>query len=147
MAGMEALGRLFNVVPVADAVEVDMQHATGVTFVCVGANAETFTVKEARDAAGTGAQNLACVTHYYANAGSSGANAWTRSPASGENAATAVVTTTTAAPVAAIFVGAAQLSDGFTHVRVDSSSTGTVFAILHDLRVKRTPENLPAVAV
>lgn len=145
---MEGLGRTFNIVPTAAGVEVSLKGASAVTFVCTGANAETFTVAEAKDAAGTGAQNLAVVTHYYANASAAGANAWTRVPADGsEQVATAVVTTTTAAPVAVIEVSATALSDGYAYVRVTQSVSGLVRAIVHDLTVQRSPINLPAAAV
>jgi hypothetical protein len=139
---MEALGRLFNVVPVADGVEVNMRDASAVTFVCVGANAETFTLAEATDAAGTGAQTLATITRYYSGATSAGADAWVEETI----AAGGVVTTTTAKPVAVIHVQQAEMSDGFDYLRVTSSSTGTVVAIVHDLNVQRDPANLPALA-
>lgn len=145
---MEGLGRNFNVIPVADGVEVSLKEASGVTFICNGADAETFTVAEAEDAAGTNAQNLAVLTHHYTNASAAGANKWTRDPTDGtEYTATAVVTTTTALPVAAIEVNAKSLSDGFTYVRCSSSATGTVMAIVHDLNVQRAPINLNALGV
>lgn len=140
---MHALGRLLNVVPVADGVEVNLRDATGVTFVCVGANAETFTIAEATDAAGTGAATLSTVTTYYTNSASAGATAWARV----DQAASGVITTTTALPVAVIEIDAAELSAGFDYIRCTSSSTGTVVAILHDLTVQRTPANLAAPAV
>lgn len=136
---MEALGRLFNVVPTADAVEVSLRDASAVTFVCVGA--DTYTVKEATDAAGTGAQDLAVVDHFYAGASAAGANPWTRT----NQAAAAAVTI--AAGIAAITIDAAQLSDGFDYVRVDSTAAGLVIAIVHDLAYQRDPVLLPALAV
>jgi len=144
---MEGLGRNFNVVPTAAGVEVSLVDASSVTFVCTGANAETFTVAEATDAAGAGAQTLAVVTHYYKNTSAAGAAAWVREPAVLEQAATGVVTTTTAHPVAVIEVDATSLSSGFDYVRVTPSASGLVRAILHDLTVQRTPQNLPAAAV
>lgn len=135
---MEALGRLVNVVPTADAVEVSLRDATGVTFVCVGGNAETFTLAEAKDAAATGVQSLATITSYYSNTAADGSAAWVKETI----AAGAVVTTTTAKPVAVIEVHGAELSATYDYLRVSSSSTGTVVAILHDLAAQRTPANL-----
>jgi hypothetical protein len=43
-------------------------------------------------------------------------------------------------------VSAAELSDGFTHLNLASTSTGTVVALTHDLNVQRDPANLPAVS-
>lgn len=141
---MEALGRIINVVPVADGVEINLKDASGVTFVCVGANAETFTLQEQTDAAGTSARDLDVINRFYTGATSSGADPWVRTA---ERTPDAVVTTTTAAPVAVIEVSADSLADGFDFVDVASSSTGTVVAIVHGLAVQRTPENLPALAV
>lgn len=140
---MEALGRLFNIIPTADAVEVNMRDCSAVTFLCVGANAETFTLAEATDAAGAGAQTLSTITRYYANSAAVGATVWSLV----EIAAGGVVTTTTALPVAVIHVSGTELSDGFDFLRVSSSSTGTVVAITHDLAVQRNPVNLPALGV
>lgn len=140
---MEGLGRVFNVVPTGDAAYVSMKSAAGITFLCVGANAETFTLAEAKDAAGTGSQSLATITQYYSNSAAVGATAWVKEAI----AAGAVVTTTTAKPVAVIHVAMAELSDTYDYLRVSSSSTGTVVAILHDLVVQRAPANLVAPGV
>jgi hypothetical protein len=48
--------------------------------------------------------------------------------------------------VAAFTVSAEELSDGKDFIKCTSTSTGTVTAILHDLKVQRTPANLPAVS-
>lgn len=143
MAGMEGLGRLFNVVPTGDDVYVPMDECTGVTFIGVNAAGETWTVTEQK-ADGSGDQVLPCVTHYYVQA-TSGA-AWARVPSNGtEQAAASAVVTTASQDVVAIFVSASQLSDGYNQVKLASTGAGTVTAIMHDLRVKRAPENLRAV--
>jgi len=147
MSGMEGLGREFNCVPAANGVEIAMRYASGITFVCTGANAETFTVAECKDANGTGAQTLSHITHYFTMATSAGSNTWVRTPLSGESAASGVITTTTALPVAAFFVGADSLSDGFNYIRVTRSAAGQVVAITHDLVTQRKPSSLPALGV
>lgn len=135
---MEALGRTLNVVPTADGVYVNAGDCSNVTFVCNGA--DTYTIREATDAAGTGAQDLAVVDHYYANASAAGAAAWTRE----EQAAAAAVTI--AAGAAVVEVSTKAMSDGFTHLACVSTATGAVVAVTGDLAVQRAPENLPAVA-
>lgn len=148
MAGMEALGRLFNVVPAAaDGTWVNASYASGITFICTGANAETFTVTQATTAAGAGSKNLVAVDHVFTNAGAAGATAWAEAATPNEASPSAVVTTTTAAPVAAFFVNPSAMDDGFKYVKVISSSTGTVIAITHDLVTGRKPSNLPALGV
>lgn len=138
---MEALGRLFNVIPAAEDVAVKMKDCSAVTFVCTGANAETFTLVESK--AGASGQTLATIGYVNRNANAGGTAAWTRSAV----AQVGVVTTTTAAPVAVFSVEDAELSDGFTHVEVQASASGTVIAIPHDLSVQRNPANLPAAGV
>lgn len=135
---MEALGRLFNVLPVADDVYVDLQDAGGVTFVGVLAAGDTWTLSEQK-ADGTGDQNLATITRYWTSA-TVGA-AWTLHT----QAAAATVTTTSSEDVVVIEVDQAELSDGYTQVKLASTSTGTVFAIQRDLTVQRKPSNLPAL--
>jgi hypothetical protein len=137
---MEALGREFNVVPVGAGAWVSLRHAAGLTLVCVGANTETFTLNQATDSAGSGAKALAVLEHYYYSSASVGQTAWAESTAP---TSTSVVTTTTAQPVAVIHVSANSLDDTFSHVRVAASASGTVFAILHDLNMQRSPEYLP----
>lgn len=134
---MEALGRNYNIVPVADGVYVNADAGT-VEFVCNGA--DTYTITEATDAAGTGAQNLAVVDHYYANTSAGGAAAWTRE----DQAVGAAVTL--AAGAAVVAVSTKALSDGFTHLACTSTATGLVTAVTSDLTVQRDPVNLPAVA-
>ncbi|WP_181787216.1 hypothetical protein [Streptomyces phytophilus] len=138
---MDGLGRLFNTIAVADGVYVPLTDGQAVSFVCYLAAGDTFTVQEAQNGGGTGAKDLDVVDHYYTSDGVGGA--WTERT----QAADAAVTISGAAGLdCAVFtVEADSLSDGFTHVKCTSTSTGTVVALLHDLRTQRTPQNLPAL--
>lgn len=135
---MEALGRLFNVLPVADDVYIDLQDAGGVTFVGHNAAGDTWTLTEQKPD-GSGDQVLATITRYWVSA-TVGA-AWTLKTISANSA----VTTTSSEDVVVIEVDQAELSDGYTQVKLASTSTGTVFAIQRDLAVQRKPSNLPAL--
>ena len=138
---MEGLGRVFNVVAVADNVYVPLTDATAVSFVCHLAAGDTYTVTEATTAAGGGAQVLATVTRFYDSTGTGGA--WTKVT---QAAASTVVNDGTAGHDCSVFtISGAELSDGYDYIKVASTSTGTVVAILHDLAVQRTPENLAAL--
>lgn len=139
MATMEGLGRLFNVVPTADAVEISLKDASGVTFFCVGA--DTYTIREAQDASGTGVQDLAAWDHWFTNAGAVGATAWVEATDDTPIAAAVI------AANAALYVSAKELSDGFSYVQCNSTATGLVVAVVHDLAVQRNPANLPALGV
>ncbi|MFF0138542.1 hypothetical protein ACFYRN_19130 [Streptomyces sp. NPDC005227] len=144
--GQKALGRLVNSTPAADGVWINMREASGILFECYlsGAAGDTYTLQEAKDAVGTGAQNLAIVTEYHTNTGN-GSDAWTRRT---QAAAATVVTAATAAQQAAVFeVEGTSLSDTYKYVKVTSTGAGTVRATHRDLMTQRTPANLPAMGV
>jgi len=134
MARGDGLGRVFNVAPTASGVEINLVGASAVSFVCVGD--DTYTLQESVGAAGT-PQNLAVIERYHRNLSAAGANAWVDH----EQAAAATVDADSAA-VTVFSVRADQLTDGYTHVRVNST-TGLVTAITHDLLAGRKPSNLP----
>jgi hypothetical protein len=137
---MDGLGRLFNVVgPDADGIEIDMTDAEAVTFVCVGD--DTFTVQESESNTGTNAQDLDVVDHFY-TADADGGSSWTR-----VNQTADAAVDPGAVGITVFTVSAASMSDGFTHLEVNvTSTTGEVVAILHDLNVQRDPTNLAALA-
>ncbi|TDC63886.1 hypothetical protein E1258_09580 [Micromonospora sp. KC207] len=134
---MEALGRVFNLAHSAttSAVRVNLKDATGVTFVLTGASSGNATIAE-HDAASSGtSQNLATITRYYRQ--SSGL--WTLVT----QAAAATFTAGTGG-LAACYIGASELSDGFTYLSA-SHASGSFVYILHDLQVQRDPAALAAV--
>ncbi|MEU5596823.1 hypothetical protein [Streptomyces sp. NPDC020298] len=139
-----ALGRLINVTPAADGVWIALKGAAaGVTFSCylAGAAGDTYTLQEAKDSGGTGAQNLVNVTEYWTNTGNA-SDAWTRRT----QAAAATVVTAAAATQNAMVceVEGTSLSDGYKYVKLTSTGAGTVTAIQRDLGVMRAPASLPA---
>lgn len=140
MSQGDPIGRLFNIVHTADAVYVNLKQAGAVTFVGQLDAGDTFTITEATAFAGTGAQVLSKVSAFNL-AAKDGSAAW--STTSQAAASTAVTTDT---KMITITIRAEQLSDGYTYLKCASTSTGTVMAILHDLKVQRTPANLAVVA-
>lgn len=137
---MDGLGRVFNVVAVADGVDIPLQPGTAVSFVCYLDAGDTFTVQEHQSQGGAG-QDLAVIDHYYTSSGVGGA--WTEQT----QTAAATVTISGAANLdCAVFtINADSLSAGYTHVDCASTGAGTVVAILHDLNVQRAPQNLAAL--
>lgn len=137
---MEALGRLINPVAVGDGVYVSLKEASGVTFLCflAGAVGDTYTLQEAKDAAGTGAQNLVTMDRYYTSNGVGGV--WTKRT----QAAAATVVTAAAATQNGMIVEVegTELSDGYSYVKLTSTGAGLVTPILRDLTVQRAPANL-----
>lgn len=141
-----ALGRLFNSTPAADGKWINLKAAGGIEFLCYlgGAAGDTYTLQEAKDAAGTGAQNLASITTYFTNTGD-GSDAWTKRT----QAAAATVVTAAAATQNAMVcaVESTALSDTYKFVKLTSTGAGTVNAVTRDLSAQRGPENLPAMGV
>jgi len=142
----KALGRLFNSTPAGDGVWINLKDVGAITFVCylAGAVGDVYTLQEAKDSAGTGAQNLAIISEYWTNTGN-GSDAWTRRT----QAAAATVTTAAAATQNAMVceVNGVSLDDGYKFVKLTSTGAGAVNALTHDLMTQRAPANLPAMGV
>jgi hypothetical protein len=136
---MHALGRSFNTYAVADDVYVSLKDAGGVAFLCVNAAGDTWTLTEAKDAAGTGAQVLATMTQFHVQATVSAA--WVKVT----QAAASTIVTTASQDVMLVEVEDAELSDTYDYVKLTSTGAGTVVAILRDLNVQRAPANLANV--
>jgi hypothetical protein len=133
-----------NFTPAADGKWISLKEAAGVLFECYlsGAAGDTYTLQEAKDSGGTGAQNLAIITEYWTNTGD-GSDAWTRRT---QAAAATVVTSATATQNAmAVFVAGTSLDDGYKYVKLTSTGAGTVNANISDLMTQRAPANLPAM--
>jgi hypothetical protein len=142
---MEALGRLNNVAAVADGAYVSLKAAEGVLFIgYLATTGDTFTLTEAKDAAGTGAQVLTKITRFHTNKGD-GTDAWVLTTQAASS--TAVKTAAAAQSAIAIEIDDSQLSDGYTYLKCTSTGAATVVAIMHDLKVQRKPVNLVAVGV
>lgn len=140
----KALGRLINSTPAADGVWINLKDAGGVTFLCylAGAVGDVYTLQEAKDSGGTGAQNLPIITEYHTNTGN-GTDAWTR------RTQTAGATVTTAASATqnamVVEVEGTSLDDGYAYVKLTSTGAGTVNAVTRDLMTQRAAANLPAM--
>ena len=146
---MNGLGRVFNVTPVATGKHISLKAGQAVTFVCYeDGGAQAIGIKES--AAGQSEQALAVVTELYASDGIGGV--WTRETtdangALGEGDASIVKKDTTPFDCAVFCIGADELSDGFDCVEVTIDGAGICIAIVHDLKMQRAPENLPAIGV
>lgn len=134
---MEALGRLFNAATSATTAKtrVNMENATGVTFILIGATTGVATIREANAAAGGTEQDLAKIVQYYTQNN----GVWTKVT----QVAAATVTAATGG-LLAVHVSANSLTDGFKYLCA-THATGSFVYVLHDLEVMRTPGNLKAV--
>jgi hypothetical protein len=135
MAGMEALGRLFNVVPIAAGRGLNVQHASAVTFVCTGN--DTFTLTCATGFAGSYATPGNIIVTTYTNTSTNGSAAWVKTTQSAAN------TVVIASGAVEFVVKGESLPDTKNYIKVTASGSGLVTALLHDLEIQRTPANLP----
>lgn len=138
MSEMQGLGRLFNVVPIAAGQGISMKGCSGITFICTGN--DTFTLTVASTFGGSYATPGNIITTKYTNTSTANTAAWV-GPTS-QSASNAV---TIASGSVAIFVGQNMLTDPAAYLKMSVGGAGLVAAILHDLKVKRTPANLPIV--
>lgn len=136
---MEALGRLFNVIPIAAGVGIDLRDASAVTFIVTGADTYTLTVADTFAGAYATPGNI--ITRKYTATATNGTAPWVAATQAAAN--TVVVAGATAV---AFHVPASALPDGKRYVKLSAAATGLVKAITHDLVVQRAPDKLPALS-
>lgn len=141
MAGMEGLGRVLDVIPIAAGQAFKFRGCSAVTFVCTGA--DTFTLTASSSFGGSYATPGNVLTHYYQRADTNGTHAWTRQTQAASNA----VVQSNAGYTTVFEVLTSQLSDPNDYIKVSAGSSGLVTAILHDLTVQRRPSNLEVLGV
>jgi hypothetical protein len=135
--GMEALGRLVNVVPIAAGQALSMKGCSGITFVCTGN--DTFTATVADAFAGSYATPGNIITRKITNTATNGTAAWVEATQAASNAVVS------ASGTVVFYVDGNSLPDTKTYIKVAAGAAGLVTAILHDLRAQRKPSNLPIV--
>ncbi|MHB9857619.1 hypothetical protein [Streptomyces sp. YIM S03343] len=143
---MEALGRTLNAIQLADNKYINLKDGAGVTFLCylAAAAGDTYTLTEAKTAAGGSSQVLATITRYHTCTGD-GTDTWTKRT---QAAASTVVTAAAATQNAMVVeVDGVELSDGYKYLKLASTGAGLVTAVLRDLTVQRAPASLPALGV
>jgi hypothetical protein len=151
MAGMEALGRVCNVIPIASGVAFKMRNASVAMVVCTGT--DTFTVTQASSFGGSYTAYAIIKNIYWATA-TNGTAAWnklTYNPnnlvapfGSGPLSAFTTGTTTglTTATCAVFHLFTSEFVDPNNYVKVTASAAGLVSVYPADLTVQRGPANL-----
>ena len=138
MAGMDGLGRLFNVAPIAAGVGLMMNNSSAYTFVCTGN--DTFTITTATSFGGSYTSPGSIITRKYTNTATNGTAIWVKATQTAAN------TVVIASGSVAFTVFGSQLADPINYIKVTASSAGLVTAIAHDLTVQRNPANLPKLS-
>lgn len=153
MAGMEGLGRVFNVVPIiTGGPAISLNGCSAVSFVITGATAvPTLTI--ATSFAGTYrafnffTPNWTPITRVYWMAATDGTGVWAKATITAASTYTHGTTaglTTATASVFTIF--GSQIPDPYTYIKCTVTGSGIGAAFLHDLTVQRAPANLPKVS-
>lgn len=137
MSYMEGLGRVFNVVPIAAGQGISMKGCSAITFVCTGN--DTFTLTVANTFGGSYATPGNIITRKHTNTSTANTAAWVDATQAASNAVTI------SSGTVVFTVGQAQIPDPAAYLKVSVGASGLVTAILHDLKAKRAPANLPIV--
>lgn len=137
---IEALGRVFNVVPIAAGVALSLRDCSGVTFVCTGN--DTFTLTLATSFGGSYSQPSSWnpIVHKYTNTSTGGTAKWVKATQAASNAVTI------ASGAVSFDLLGPMVPDTYNYVKCSVGASGLVMAILHDLDSQRGPANLPAVS-
>lgn len=135
---MEALGRAFNVAPIASGVGIALQDVDGITYVCTGN--DTFTLTVASTFAGSYATPGSIIAKVFTNTATNGTGVWV------EATQTAANTVVIASGAVAFYVSSDSLPDLKKYIKCTATAAGLVTAITHDLAVQRKPGNLPKMS-
>jgi hypothetical protein len=150
--GMEGLGRLFNVAPIAAGQGISLRTCTAITFVCTGNDTFTLTVSTSFGGSyvtpPTTAIGGGLIHNKYTNPQTNGTGAWTKvALASGSYANSATISSGTL--VFAVYpIDLAPSTSGgggtnYEYIMCSVGGGGLVAAFPHDLTEQRTPANLP----
>lgn len=141
MSGMEGLGRVFNVVPIAAGVGLRISAAGAITYVTTGN--DTFTLTAATAFAGSYATPGTITANVYKAAATNGTAAWVRdNTLISTNTVVSGGAIATCFTITGAFIHGSAANSGKMYVKLSVGGAGLVCAILHDLAVQRTPANL-----
>jgi hypothetical protein len=142
MAGMEALGRVCDVIPIAAGKPFKLRGASAALFVVTGGTAAP--VLNERSSFGGADTALAVIKTVYWSTATDGTAAWNKLIISPAVSTFTIGTTTglTTAAMVAFHVFTSELSDPYNYLNCTGAGSGLVTAILYDLVHQRGPANL-----
>jgi hypothetical protein len=135
---ISAIGRAFNVVPIAAGAALSMRDCSGITFVCTGN--DTFTITTSATFGGTYATPGNIIVNKLTSTSTTGTAAWVNATQTASNAVTI------SSGTVAFYIPATSLADPLAYIKCTQSSAGLVTAILGDLLVQRRAANLAIVS-
>lgn len=144
MAGMDGLGRVFDVVQTASGNGISLKNASAVSFVCKASGASSIAVTAAKTYGGsydawTTASGFGQTTRWYQNTVADGTAAWTKQTASWSS--NTLTLAGTSGYVSIVTIYGSQLADLYCYIKATGTNC-TIVALLHDLTVQRAPANL-----
>jgi hypothetical protein len=148
MSGMEGLGRVFNVVQLADTVAINLSACSAISYIVQASGASSVALTAAKTFTGsydnfTTANGFGQTTRWYQTTSDAGTAKWTKQTAVWTTNSIALAGTTGYTSVFSVF--GSQMADGYIYLKA-TCTNATVVAILHDLTVQRTPANLPILS-
>jgi hypothetical protein len=135
---MEALGRVFSVIPIAAGVAISLRDWNAVTFVCTGNDTFTLTSSDAFGGSYVTPGNI--LTRKYTSTATNGTAAFVEATQAASNAVTI------ASGTVIIHVDTSQLPDGHAFLKCSAGAAGLVKAIVHDPKVQRRPSLYAALS-
>ena len=153
MAGMKALGRLYDVVPglaTANTITVCLKDCSGVGVMMTALQTATATLTVSGCTAYSGGTTTAWTpangfgqpgTYYYRSAGTA---AWTAvsTAASTSWSSNALTLSASSGYISYVDFLVSELADSYDYIKLVAGASTTIHAILYDLTVQRTPANL-----
>jgi len=147
---MRALGRVYNIVPGASGAKIDLTQCSGVGFLAVASTTATTSLTftaypgfSGSVANVTTANGFGQPATWYQQVSSGGAAAWTAQTASWASNVLTIGATAGYASYVDFLVS--ELADTYDYL-VATAVNCTLTAILYDLDVQRTPQNLKIIA-
>jgi hypothetical protein len=145
MAGMEALGRLVNIIPGAAAKPFKMRGSSGVLVVVTGTDA-VVTVKEDSTFGGSFSTTLTTIKTIYWATAFDGTAAWNKLSEAASPIGTYThgsTTGLTTATMTAFHIFTSMLADPNDYLKITATGTTPTCTVLpYDLVVQRAPANL-----
>lgn len=144
MSGMEALGRVCNIITTADTHGFSTSDCSGVMLAVAASGASSIAVTASKAFAGsyvafTPANGFGQSTRWYQSTTAVGTAAWTEQVSVWTTNSLALAGTT--AYVSVVHIFGSQMADGYKYLKV-TCTNGTLVALPYDLTVQRTPANL-----
>ena len=145
MAGMNGLGRVFDVVHDASGNLISFKNASAISFISKASGASSVAFVTAKTFTGS-TQNFTTANGYgqtsvwYQNTVTNGTAAWTKQTAS--LSTNTVTLAGTSGYTSVITIYTSQMVDPYCYIQGTGTNTTTLIALLHDLDVQRAPANL-----